>query len=95
MKNINFLQAGELHRGVGWQAALQDGPVSCTLRQTGGLHSGKLDCRNRKAGGLPFSAARCTAFLCSPLACTSVQPTESSRFSFENTAFQPARPSNN
>jgi len=65
MKNINFLQAGELHRGVGWQAALQDGPVSCTLRQTGGLHS-KLDCRKGQAGGLPFSAARRTAFLCSP-----------------------------
>jgi len=33
MKNMNFLWAGKLHRRAGRQAALQDGPVGCTLRR--------------------------------------------------------------
>ena len=40
MKKINFPRAGELHRRASWQAALQDGPVGCTLSlaaEKGGL----------------------------------------------------------
>ena len=58
---------------AGRHAALQDGPVDCTLRRAGGLHI-DLGCRKGRAGGLPeaflqadpsFSAARQTALLCS------------------------------
>jgi len=41
---------------AGYRAALQDGPVSCTLRRAGGLHI-KLGCGKGRAGGMPFSAA--------------------------------------
>jgi len=57
MKNMNFPRTGELHRREGRQAALQDGPVGCILRQAGELHI-KLGYRNGRAGVLPFSAAR-------------------------------------
>jgi len=57
MQNINFPQAGELHRRAGRQAAQQDRPVGCTLGRAGGLHI-KLSYRKGLAGGLPFSAAR-------------------------------------
>jgi len=56
MKNMNFPQAGELHRWAGRQAAPQDGQVGCTLRRSGELHI-KLGCGKGRAGGLPFSAA--------------------------------------
>jgi len=75
---MNFSRAGELHRRACRQAALQDGPVGCTLRRAGGLYI-KLGCGKGWAGGLPcfsasppFFAARWTAFLCSPPARPSV-----------------------
>ena len=85
MKNMNFPWAGELHRRAVRQAALQDGPAGCTLRRAAGLHI-KLGCRKRRA----FSATCRIAFLCSPQArpLSFVQPAESSRFSFGNTALQ-------
>jgi len=58
---MNFPQTGELHRRAGWQAALQDGPVGCTLRRGGVLHI-KLGCGKGRARGLPFSAAHPTLF---------------------------------
>jgi len=58
---MNFLWAGELHRRAGWQAAQQDRPVGCTLRQAGGLHI-TLAYGKGQAGGLPFSAARPALF---------------------------------
>jgi len=80
---------------AGRQAALQGGPVGCTLRQPGGLHI-KLGCRNGQAGGVPFIADRlfvqpaslpfCAARR--PALLSSVQPAENSCFSFENTALQ-------
>ena len=102
MKNMNFPRAGEMHRRCAQkhtsrQTALQDGPVGCTLRRAGGLHS-KLGCGKGRAGGLPFSAARPALFRSprnrlfvkhAPL--SSVQPADSSRFSFGNTALQPAQ----
>jgi len=95
MKNMNYPWAGELHRRAGRQAALQDWPVGCTLTGAGGLHI-KLGSGKGQSGGLPFSAAHRNAFLCSPPAhpsvLSSVQPTDSSHFSFGNMALQPARP---
>jgi len=99
---MNYPRDGELYRRGGRQAALQDWPVGFTLRGAGGLHI-KLGCRKGRSGGLPFSepappffAARRTAFLCSPPArpslLSSVQPVDSSRFLFGNTALQPALP---
>ena len=70
MKNMNYQRAGELHR-ADRQAALQDWLVGCTLSGTSGLHI-KLGCGKGRSGGMPFSAARCTAFLCSPPARLSV-----------------------
>jgi len=61
MKNLNFPQAGELHKRAGRQAAPQDGQVGCTLRRSGRLHI-KLGCEKRQAGGLPFSVARPALF---------------------------------
>ena len=96
MKNINFPQVGELHTRAGRQTAPQDGPVGCTLlRRVGELHI-KLDSGKGRARGLPFCAA-CSVLFCSPPAhpsifCAACQPAESSRFSFGNTTFQPARP---
>ena len=93
MKNMNYPRAGELHRRAGQQAAIQDWPVGCTLREVGGLHI-KPGCGKGRSGGLPFSAAH--PFLCSPPArpsvLSSVQPAGSSPFSFGNMALQPARP---
>jgi len=102
MKNMNYPRGGELHRRAGRQSALQDCPVGCTLRWAGGLLI-KLGYRNGRSGGLLFSeptppsfAARSIALLCSPPArpsvLSSVQPADSSRLSFGNTALQPARP---
>jgi len=92
---MNFPWAGELHRRVGWQAALQDGPVGCTSRQAGVLHI-KLGCKKGQDGGLPFSqsSACWIALLCSPPFCleSSMQPTDGSRFSFGNTTLCPAGP---
>jgi len=89
MKNMNYPQAGELHRRAGRQAALLDWPVGCTLRGASGLHI-KLGCRKGRSGRLPappFFSARRTAFLCSPPArpsvLSSVQPADSSRFYLE------------
>jgi len=53
MKNMNFPRAGELHRRVGWQAALQDGPMGCTLRLASRLHI-KLGYGKRRPEGCPF-----------------------------------------
>jgi len=62
---MSFLGAGELHRRAGRQAALQDGPVGCTLKRAGGLHI-KLGCRKGLAGGLPLSAGRPVLFRSPP-----------------------------
>jgi len=101
MKNMNFPRAGELHRRAGWQVALQDWPVGCTLRGAGGLHI-KLCCGKGRSGGLPISAARpfsqpaapllCAARWPALLSCLLCSPADSSRFSFGNMALQPARP---
>jgi len=94
MKNMNFLQAGELLR----RAALPDGLVVCTLRWAGAVVGCTVSWAVEKGGpkGCPFlpltqplPAACRTAFLCSPPA----RP-ESSHFSFGNMALQPAQPSN-
>ena len=73
MKNMNFSRAGELHRRACRQAALQDGPVGCTLRRAGGLYI-KLGCGKGWAGGLPCFSARPALFR-SPLDRFFVQPT--------------------
>jgi len=81
----------------GWRAAQKGGPAGCTTGQASGLHI-KLGCRKRRAGGLPFTAGRpVRPFVpfCAPrrpALLSSVQPAENSRFSFGNTALQPARP---
>jgi len=62
---MNFPWTGELHRRAGRQAALQDRPVGCILRQAGGLYI-KLGCRNGRARGLPFSAVRLAIFRSPP-----------------------------
>jgi len=70
---MNILRADDqLHRRAGRQAALQDGPVGCTLRWAGGLHM-KLGCGKGRVRGLPFSAA-CPALFCSPPNSLFVQP---------------------
>ena len=61
--------------------------MNCTEGWASRLHI-KLGCRKGWTGGLPFSATR------RPTLLSSVQPTESSCFSFGNTALQPAWPSN-
>ena len=38
MKNMDFLQAGELHRRAGRQAAQHNWPVGCTTGLASGLH---------------------------------------------------------
>ena len=63
------------------QAAQQGGPVGCRLRRVGMLHT-KLGCGKRWTGGLPFSAARSTALLCSPLARPSVFCAARRKFTF-------------
>ena len=83
MKNMNFPRTGELHRRAG--------PSGCTTRRASGLRkragrraaekSGPEGCGKERAGGLPFSADRAALL-------SSVQPAESSRFSFGNTALQ-------
>jgi len=84
---MNFPQAGELHRRAGWQAALQDEPVGCTVSWVAG--KGRPEgCPFLQPAGPPFCAARPFVF------CGARQPAESSRFSFGNTVFQPAQPSN-
>jgi len=79
LKNFT-VRSSLLHRRAGRQAALQDGPVVCTLRRAGGLHS-KLGCEKGRPkdcpflqpaqplpqpAGPPFCAARRPALLCSP-----------------------------
>jgi len=59
MKNMNYPRAGELHRRVGRQAALQDWLVGCTLR-------GPAGCGKGWSGGLPFSAAHPALFRSPP-----------------------------
>ena len=102
MKNMNYPRAGELHRRASREAALQNwpvgctlgGPVGCTLNWAAGK-SGREGCPFLQPAP-PFFAVRRTAFLCSPPArpsvLSSVQPADSSRFSFGNMALQPARP---
>jgi len=95
MKKLNFPRAACRTERAGRQAALQDGPVGCTLRRTLGLHI-KLGCGKGRARALLFSAA-CPALFRSPSArpsvfCAACQPDENSRFSFGNTALQPAGP---
>jgi len=85
MKNMNFLQAGELLR----RAALPDGLVVCTLRWAGAVVGCTVSWAVEKGFTQPLPAACRTAFLCSPPA----RP-ESSHFSFGNMALQPAQPSN-
>ena len=100
MKNMNFLRTGELHRRAERQAAPQDEPAGCTLKQSDWLHI-RVGYGKRRAGELPFSAAPrpfpqpagpsvCAAHRLALL--SSVQPAENSRFSFGNTALQLARP---
>jgi len=86
MKNMNFPRAGELHRRTGRQAA----------QQASGLHI-KLAFGKERARGLPISAARPGLFrnppnclFVQPALLSSVQPAESSRFSFGNTALRPS-----
>jgi len=65
MKNMNFPWADDLYRKAGQQAALQDGPVGCTVSSRWAAKKGR-----RRAGlfcspprlfvhpaGLPFCAA--------------------------------------
>ena len=59
----------ELSKGC--RAAQKSGPAGCTTGLDSGLHI-KLGCGKGRSGGLRFSAARCTAFLCSPPARLSV-----------------------
>jgi len=66
----------------------------------GGLHI-ELGCEKGHAGGLLFSTACPALFRSSPFFAarrpplqSSVQPAKNSRFSFGNTVFPPARPSN-
>ena len=66
--------------------------TGCRAAHNSWLHI-KLGRGNGRAGGLPFSAARRTAFLCTPPAlpsvlCAAHQPSEV-HFSFGNTALQP------
>jgi len=92
MKNMNYPLGGKLHRKAGRQAALQDWPVGCTLRGVGGLHI-KLGCEKGRSRGLPFSAARPALFHSLPTrpsVLSSLQPADSSRFSFGNMALQPS-----
>jgi len=87
---------------TGWRAALKGVPAGCTIGRASGLHI-KAGCTVSWAAekdGLeacpflqpvpPFSAARWNTFLCSLQARPSVQPAESSRFSFGNTARHPS-----
>jgi len=84
MKNMNFPRVGELHRRAGRQAAPQDGQVGCTLSWAA-EKDGPEVCPFLQLIP-PFSAARRTAFLCSPPARPSVlcaaarQPAENSPF---------------
>jgi len=52
MKNMNFPQAGELHRRAGQQAAPQDGQVGCRKGHAGGLY--KKAARQAAKKGPPF-----------------------------------------
>ena len=98
MKNMNFVRTGELHRRAERQAAPQDKPAGCKLKQSDWLHI-RVGYGKRRAGELPFSAAPrpfpqpagpsvCAAHRLALL--SSVQPAENSRFSFGNTARRPS-----
>jgi len=69
---------------TGWRAAQKGGLAGCTTGQASVLHISNPPF----SAGPPFSAAHLPTLL------FSVQPTDSSRFSFGNTTLQPARPSN-
>ena len=85
---------------AGWRAA-QSGPAGCTTGLASGLHI-KLRCGKGRFQGMPFSAARPDLFRSPPhrffvqpaLLSSSVQPADSSHFSFGKMALHPARPSN-
>jgi len=90
MKNMKFPRTGELHRRAGRQAALQNGPVGCILRQAGGLHI-KLGCQNGRVGGLPFSAVRLAIFR-SPPFCLLCSPPKVNVFHLETRPSSPPGP---
>jgi len=64
MKNMNFPRAGELHRRAGRQAALQGGPVGCTLRWAA-EKGGPEGCPFLQPAGSPFCTARWPVLLSS------------------------------